>query len=164
MGAWMSAHGYPIAAIAAALTNPGLNRLIVDLRNQAGYINIPRGNAVAEISKTLKSGNILGILMDQDTRLRGVFVDFFGKKANTPSGPLQIARKYGASVVPMFMHLESDLTYHLECFKPLVLAETGDKNQDILADALQCNTIYEQVIRRHPEQWAWMHRRWKRQS
>ena len=162
MGAWLAAHQYPVAAIAKPLSNSRLNRMLVDLRNQAGYINIARGNALAEIAKILKGGGILGVLMDQDTRLKGVFVNFFNRKTNTPIGPLCIARRYGALVVPAFMHLEKGLTYRLECFKPLCLSFTGDKHQDVIADARNCNAVYEQVIRRHPEQWAWMHRRWRR--
>lgn len=95
-------------------------------------------------------------------RLKGVFVDFFGKKANTPIGPIRIAKRYDVPIIPAFMHLEKDLTYRLECFEPLRLSFTGDKHQDVIADARNCNAVYEQVIRRHPEQWAWMHRRWRR--
>lgn len=162
LGAWLTWKGYPLRVVGSPIANPRLDALITETRNQAGYFNIARGTETREIIRSLKQGCPLGILMDQDTRVRGVFVDFFGQKANTPVGPVLLARRFGIPIIPAFMHLEKDLTYHVECFPPLRLSDTGDPHQDLLADVRQCSDVYERVIREHPEQWAWFHRRWRR--
>ncbi len=163
MGAWLTWKKYPLRVVGKPLTNPRLNKLILETRNQAGYINIARGTETREIIKTLKRGCPLGILMDQDTRVKGVWVDFFGKKANTPVGPILLARRFNIPIIPVFMHLEHDLTYHVECFEPITASDTGDPDRDLVADVQKCSDIYEKIIRKYPEQWVWMHRRWKRQ-
>lgn len=162
LGAWMTWKNYPLRVIGSPLPNPKLNRLLVETRNQAGYLNIERGKELKTLIRTLKEGYPLGILMDQDTRVKGVFADFFGRKANTPVGPIVLARRFNVPVIPGFMHMEKDLTYHIEFFPPLVFSNTGDPEKDLMADIENCNRIYETVILRHPEQWVWMHRRWKR--
>ena len=163
MGAWLTWKGYPLRVVGKSLANARLNQLVVETRNQSGYINISRGTETREIIKALRQGYPLGMLMDQDTRVKGVWVDFFGRKANTPVGPVLLARKFDIPIIPVFMHLEPDLTYQIECFAPIELSDTGDRDADLAADVGKCNEIYEKVIRQHPEQWVWMHRRWKRQ-
>ncbi|MDO9265429.1 MAG: lysophospholipid acyltransferase family protein [Desulfosalsimonadaceae bacterium] len=163
LGAWLTWKGYPLRAVGSPLSNPLLDQLITDTRNQAGYINIARGTETREIIRTLKQGCPLGILMDQDTRVKGVFVDFFGRKANTPVGPVLLARRFNIPIIPAFMHLEPDLTYHVECLPPIKPSAAGDPKRDLLADVQQCSDVYERIIREHPEQWAWFHRRWRRE-
>ncbi len=162
LGAWLTWKKFPLRVIGSPLANPKLNRLMVETRNQAGYLHLERGKEIKTLIRTLKDGCPLGILMDQDTRVKGVFADFFGRKANTPVGPIVLARRFKVPVIPAFIHLEPDLTYRVEFFKPLAFADTGNSEQDLLVDVENCNRIYESVIRRHPEQWVWMHRRWKR--
>ncbi len=163
IGAWVVWKQYPLRVIGTPLTNPKLDQLLVEIRNLTGYVNIPRGRATRAIIKTLKEKCPLGVLMDQDTRVQGVFVDFFGKKANTPVGPILLARKFNIPIIPVFMHLEKDLSYHLEFFEPIQFANTGNPERDIIEDARNINRLYETIIKAHPEQWTWMHRRWKRQ-
>ncbi|MDA3895643.1 MAG: lysophospholipid acyltransferase family protein [Desulfobacteraceae bacterium] len=163
MGAWLTWKKYPLRAVGKSLTNPRLNQLVLETRNQAGYINIARGKETREIIKALQQGYPLAMLMDQDTRVKGVWVDFFGRKANTPVGPVLLARKFNIPIIPAFAHLEPDLTYHVECFAPITVSDTGDPEKDLIADVQKCSDIYEKIIRKHLEQWVWMHRRWKRQ-
>ena len=104
------------------------------------------------------------MLIDQDiSDIDGVFVNFFGKKAHTATGPLILAARYGVPVIPMFMHLKKDLTYHVTCYPPIELTDTGNPKADLIANTQKCSDIYEAVIRQHPEQWAWFHRRWRHQ-
>lgn len=162
MGAYVAQKGYSIKVIGAPLDNPWLDRLLVDMRNHAGYANIMRGEGARAIIRALKSGHVLAMLIDQDTKVNGVFVDFFGQKAHTAVGPVVLAERFGAPIIPVFMRLKPDLTYHIECFPPVPLTWTGDKDKDILANTQKCSDVYEAVIRRYPEQWAWMHRRWRK--
>lgn len=162
MGAYVAQKGYPIKVIGAPLDNPWLDRFLVDMRNRAGYANIMRGDGARAIIRALKSGHMLAMLIDQDTKVNGVFVDFFGKKAHTAVGPVVLAERFGAPIIPVFMRMKPDLTYHIECFPPVPLTWTGNKEKDILVNTQKCSDVYEAVIRRYPEQWAWMHRRWRK--
>jgi Kdo2-lipid IVA lauroyltransferase/acyltransferase len=162
MGAYVAQKNYPIKVVGSPLKNPLLDKLLVDMRNNAGYRNISRGRNAKGILRALKEGALLGILMDQDIKkLNGVFVDFFGRKAHTPIGPVVLAAKFGIPIIPMFMHLEKDLTYNIQCFDPIELTDTGDTERDIVTNTQKCSDVYEKIIRQHPEQWVWIHRRWK---
>ncbi len=163
MGTWVAQKGFQPHVVGAALSNPRLNKLMVDTRNAAGYINIERGNATRGIIKAVKDGFPVALLIDQDTRAKGVFVDFFGIKAHTPIGAAVLAGKLDVPLIPMAMHLKKDLTYEMESFEPICYIDTGDKQKDIIAFTQKCSDVCEQMIRRHPEQWVWMHRRWKKQ-
>jgi Kdo2-lipid IVA lauroyltransferase/acyltransferase len=162
MGAYVAQKGYPIKVIGAPLDNPWLDRFLVDMRNRAGYANIMRGDGARAIIRALKSGHMLAMLIDQDTKVNGVFVDFFGQKAHTAVGPVVLAERFGAPIIPVFMRMKPDLTYQIECFPPVPLTWTGNKEKDILVNTQKCSDVYEAVIRRYPEQWAWMHRRWRK--
>lgn len=163
MGAWTARRGFPLRVVGRPSSNTRLDRLIVGIRNRAGYFNISRGKGTREIITALKKGYALGMLIDQDTRVKGVFVDFFNKKAHTPIGPVVLAKKFDIPIIPMFMYLKEDLTYQVECLPPIELVDTGDHEADIITNTQRCSDVYEQIIRQHPEQWVWMHRRWKKQ-
>jgi KDO2-lipid IV(A) lauroyltransferase len=101
------------------------------------------------------------MLMDQNPgSSAGVFADFFGIPAGTNKGLAQLALKTGASVIPAFV-IRNGLNYQIEFGKEIPLIKTGEINKDIVANTQQYNEIIEGVIRRHPEQWFWVHRRWK---
>ncbi len=163
MGAWGGQQGHKLHVVSTALSNPKLNKLIVDNRKRAGCINIERGNATKKIIKALKEGHPVAMLIDQDTRTKGVFVDFFGKKAHTPIGLAALAGMMNVPIITMAMHIKKDLSYEIESFPPLYYEDTGNKVADITALTQKCTDLFEKIIRRHPEQWAWMHRRWKKQ-
>lgn len=163
MGAWLASKGYPVKVVATPLSDPRLDKLIVETRNKAGYFNIARGVSPKEIIRALRNGDSLGILIDQDTDVKGVFVNFFGRKAHTAIGPVLLAAKYNVPIIPAFMHMKPDKRYVLEFYPPIRLADTGSPDRDLIANVQQCSDAYEEIIRRYPEQWAWMHRRWKKQ-
>lgn len=164
MGAYMAQHKYPISVVGAPIKNPLLDNLLVDMRNSAGYKNVHRGRSAKAFLRILKQGGFLGLLIDQDIKkISGVFVDFFGRKAYTPTGPVMFALRFDIPIIPMFIHLEKDLTYTIQCFDPIQITNTGNPENDIKINTQKCSDVYEAVIRRHPEQWAWIHRRWKQQ-
>jgi len=161
LGAWLAQNGYPMKVVGTTMFDPRLDRILVATRNSAGYTNIARGKGTREIIRTLKKGESVGMLIDQDTKAQGVFVDFFGLAAHTPSGPAVLARKLSLPIIPIFMYLKDDLTYHMECQPPLDLVKTDNEESDIIANTQKCSDAYEAMIRRFPEQWVWMHKRWK---
>lgn len=163
LGAWMAQNGYPLRVVGTTLKNPGLDKIVVEMRNQAGYTNIARGSGTRDILRSLQQGCAIGILIDQDTQVPGVFVQFFGRLAHTPTGAAVLARKFKIPIIPIFMYLKDDLTYQIECEAPLTLKYTDDAARDLMVNTQKCSDVYERIIRRFPEQWAWMHKRWKTQ-
>ena len=125
--------------------------------------NIPRGEDARALLRVLRRGEILGLLMDQDTNVQGVFAPFFGRPAHTPVGPVRLAMRTGAPLVPMALYREGE-GYHLVVQPPIPLPDTGDREADLREGVARCNRTLEALIRRHPEQWVWMHRRWKTKS
>ena len=100
---------------------------------------------------------MLGILIDQDTNVEGVFVDFFGKKAFTPVGPVALALKTNASVVPLAIQLMDDFKHRVLIKKPIKLTRTGDKKKDLVINTQKLSDFLEETIRLRPSQWVWMH-------
>jgi KDO2-lipid IV(A) lauroyltransferase len=163
LGAWFAKNGYPVKVVGAQNHDPRLDKLIVGTRNQAGYTNITRKSNTRDILRAIRDGYLIGMLIDQDTKVEGVFVKFFNQWAHTAIGPVVLAKKYDLKIIPVFMRLNSDLTYHMEVQEPLKLEFTDDIKHDLVVNTQKCSDTYERIIRRFPEQWVWMHRRWKKQ-
>ena len=161
LGAYLAMKGYPVSVVGRSLNNPRLDRLLVAHRERFGLKNIARGKATRQILRALHRGEIVGFLIDQDTKVEGTFVDFFGQPAYTPTGPVTLALKLGAPIVPVAIHREQDDTYHLVVRPRIELARTGDVAEDKRVNTAICSKILEDFIREHPAQWVWMHRRWK---
>ena len=161
LGAWLAQNGYRMSVVGTTLFDPRLDRILVETRNSAGYTNIARGKGTRDILRTLKKGEAVGMLIDQDTKAEGVFVDFFGQAAYTPSGPAVLARRLGLPIIPIFAYLQPDFTYRVECLPPLDLVRSDNEEEDIRRNTQKCSDAYETMIRRYPEQWVWMHKRWK---
>ena len=159
--AYLGMKSYPISAVGRSLSNPKLDRLLVAYRERFGLRNIARGKATRQILRALHRGEMVVFLVDQDARVKGTFVDFFGRPAYTPTGPVTLALKLGAPIVPFAMHRELDDTYHLVVRPRIELARTGDETEDRRINTAHCSKIIEDFIREHPAQWVWMHRRWK---
>ncbi|MFL6203294.1 MAG: lysophospholipid acyltransferase family protein [Thermoanaerobaculia bacterium] len=153
------ARGYPLAAIARPLDDSRLQELLVSVRQHLGSMTIARGTrgAARQILGVLRTGGGIAMLIDQDTKVDGVWVPFFGRPAFTPVGPAEMALKQDMRVVPAFIERRPDRG-HLLRFLP-ALDLPGDPRE---ATARMTAEIEEQV-RRRPEQWVWWHKRWRRQ-
>lgn len=151
--------GIPIAAVARPAHDSRLDALIVALRAHLGTTTIARGSAGAarQLLATLRKGGLLAMLIDQDTKVDGVWVPFFGRPAFTPVGAAELALRQKAIVLPFFIERKADGDHLLRFLPPLDLPDDPRE-----ATALMTRAIEEQV-RRRPEQWVWMHRRWRRQ-
>jgi Kdo2-lipid IVA lauroyltransferase/acyltransferase len=162
MGAGLSLMGYPINVIARRIYLEHLNNLLVKLRNKVGMKVILRSDesSARDILKALKNNEVIGVLIDQDTDVKGVFVDFFGRKAFTTSGLAAIALRSSASVVSGFL-IRQEKGHVLKVSPPLELTVTGDKTVDIQNNTQRFTKIVEDIVRQYPEQWVWMHKRWK---
>lgn len=151
-----------MSIVGTALKDARLNDLLTGNRTLKGATYIPRGESTIKLVKALKRGEFVALLIDQDTdKVQNVFVDFYGKKTSTPIGATVLAMRTGALVVPMAIRRQADDT-HLLTFKPaLELVSTGDKDADIVTNTQILSNSLEDFIKEYPEQWIWMHERWK---
>lgn len=158
----MALRGLKPHIVGTALKDAKLNELLIEYRNAYGAVAIERGKESVKLFKVLKAGGSIAILIDQDIRfLKGRFMDFFGMKAYTPIGATILALRTGAAVVPTFIYLGDDGLQHMYILPEIPLVYTGDEEQDLIINTQNFTNITEQVVRKHPEQWVWMHQRWK---
>jgi KDO2-lipid IV(A) lauroyltransferase len=169
LGAWelsSSAHalyGYPLHYMARPLDNARLDALVNRYRGLSGNAPIFKNDSARAMLKILKDAGTIGILADQNTMPQeGVFVDFFGTLACTTAGIARVALHTGAAVVPGYAVWDAALNkYRLRFEPPLELVRTGDAERDILENTQRFAKVTEEIIRKYPEQWVWIHARWK---
>ena len=155
-GGALAASGVPASAVARRQANPLVDRLINRYRSLLGIKVIPTGAPVKHIIRALRNGETIGLMSDQDAGRRGVFVDFFGRKASTPQGASQLALKYAAPVVVIMTVRTGPGRYWT------ILKEVDVMPDDTVESLTQRYTlVMEDIIRQFPEQYFWMHRRWK---
>lgn len=147
--------------IGTPLKDPRLNDLLWSYRNKHGAIAIARGRETFKMIKVLKSGGSLALLIDQDTKVKSRFVNFFDMPAATPVGATVMAMKTGASIVPTYIHLGDDWMQHMHIFPEIPMRLTGDDEADMVYNTQVLTNFIETQIRKHPDQWVWMHERWK---
>jgi len=137
--------------------------LISTYRTLSGNIPIERRRATRDILKALRRNEAVGILFDQNTtRSEGVFADFFGIPAATTPSIALFALRAGAAVIPGFLIWDEKLKRHrLRLDPPVELVNTGDLSRDVLENTKRFNQILESYVRKYPDQWLWIHRRWK---
>ncbi len=152
------------AVIARKIYFHKYDKLANKLRNRFHYDIIYRDESPKKILRVLRDGGVLGILADQDIpSLDGVFVDFFGKPAYTPTAPVKLAIASGAGMLPCFMVRKKDDTYKLIIDKPIEMEISENREEDVIKYTALWTKVLENYIRKYPEQWAWIHRRWKTQ-
>jgi KDO2-lipid IV(A) lauroyltransferase len=158
-----SLYGHPLHFVMRPLDNPYLDALVRRYRTMHGNTPILKDNPARELLRAMKAGATVGILMDTNmTPPEGVFVDFFGIPACTASGLARIALRTDAAVVPGFTVWDPVLRKYRLRFEPSVpLIRTGNNEGDIVANTARFTKVIEDVVRRYPDQWLWVHRRWK---
>jgi Kdo2-lipid IVA lauroyltransferase/acyltransferase len=171
LGAWElssfyhSLMGYPMSIVIRRLDNPLVDRLVNHIRCLHGNHVLHKDDFARGLLASMRRGETVGILMDTNmTPPQGAFVEFFGHLACTGSGMARVALKTGAPVVPGFLLWdESTRQYVLRFGEPLQLASTGDAEADAVAYTALFPRVIEDYIRQFPDQWLWVHRRWKTQ-
>lgn len=154
---------YPVSVIAAPLYDERLTEFIRKWRGRFGIETIIRGglSSYRMIRDAFGKNRILGLLIDQDTRVPGLFVDFFGMKAWTPRGAVELALKFNAPIVTGFCRRKGIYSHEINIHNYNI--ENGNDYEDtILKNTQALTTIIEKEIASRPEDWVWMHRRWKR--
>ncbi len=161
LAASLSAHVAPLTPIVRELRSVRLNALVQAYRAEAGYLTIDRTRGLRHALRCLKRNELIGIVADVDTRVNGVFVDFFGRLAYTPYSPVAIALKTGAAILPAFIVRQSDGSHKAIIEPPLVLQRTDGRELELVINTQKFTKIIEAYILQYPEQWIWMHERWK---
>jgi Kdo2-lipid IVA lauroyltransferase/acyltransferase len=158
-----SLHGHPMHIVARAMDNVYLDRLIQRYRTLHGNHIVEKDDFVRGLLEAMKAGEEVGILMDTNmTPPQGVFVNFFGIPACTASGLARIALRTDAAVVPGFTIWDTERgKYRLRFDPALELIRTGDLETDIQANTQQFTSVIEGYVCNYPDQWLWVHRRWK---
>jgi KDO2-lipid IV(A) lauroyltransferase len=158
-----SLHGHWLHIVMRPMDNEYLDRLIQRYRTMHGNKTVAKDDFVRGLLAAMKAGETVGILMDTNmTPPQGVFVDFFGIPACTASGLARIALRTDAAVLPGFTIWDEALgKYRLRFDPALELIRTGDQEADIIANTQMFTKVIEDYVRKYPEQWLWVHRRWK---
>lgn len=158
-----SLHGHPLHVVMRPMDNAYLDRLVRRHRGMYGNRIVEKDDFVRGLLAAMKRGETVGLLMDTNmTPPQGVFVDFFGIPACTASGLARIALRTDAAVVPGFAIWDPVLRRYRLRFDPaLELVRTGNMEADIVANTQLFTKVIENYVRQHPEQWLWVHRRWK---
>jgi Kdo2-lipid IVA lauroyltransferase/acyltransferase len=169
IGAWElssfahALYGYPLHYMARPLDNKRLDALVNNYRCASGNLPIFKNESARVMLKILKDSGTVGILADQNTLpAEGEFVDFFGKLACTTTGLARVALHTGAAVVPGYAYWDETIQkYRLRFEPPVELIQTGDTERDVFENTQRFAKVIEEIIRKHPDQWVWVHKRWK---
>jgi KDO2-lipid IV(A) lauroyltransferase len=169
LGAWEvgsfvhSIFGNPIKIVIRRLDNPKVDALVERYRTLHGNQTLAKEDFARGLLGAMRAGETVGILMDTNmTPPQGVFVNFFGKAACTASGMARLALRSGAAVVPAFTIWDKTLRKYRVRFDPaLQLVSTGNDDADAVTNTALFNRVIQDYVTRYPEQWLWVHRRWK---
>jgi KDO2-lipid IV(A) lauroyltransferase len=168
IGNWeMSSHawsvvGCPLNIVVRPLDNQFLDKRVTKLRTMHGNTLLTRRNSLKQIISALQNKELVGILTDQNTlRSKGIFADFFGKPACTIPVIAILALRYDVPVLSTFIVRTGFDTHTLHIGPEIEIQRTGDSQQDIAINTAAFNRVIEDFIRQHPDQWFWIHNRWK---
>jgi KDO2-lipid IV(A) lauroyltransferase len=152
--------GYPFWAVALPHKHKAVNNFFNSQRESKGMMVIPLGKAVRQCLNLLKENKVVALAGDRDFTEKGLVLDFFGKPAFFPEGPAAFALKTGAVIVPAFMVRNKDDSFTLKVEKPLEFNPTDDKDKDLIESIKRYKSIFEDYIRRYPEQWYMFRKFW----
>jgi Kdo2-lipid IVA lauroyltransferase/acyltransferase len=169
VGAWelssfaLSLFEYPLSFLVRRIDNPKIEALVDARRERFGNRTIDKRSAAREMLQILQSGNTLGLLIDLNTLDReGIFVDFFGVPASTTFMVAKLALRNGAAVLPVFAPWDPKRRrFLLKIDEPITIEHSGDNQEDLRRMTQAFTAVVEKYVRLYPDQWLWIHRRWK---
>lgn len=163
---YLARQGYAPNAIIKRTHDTKIENYFQSLRERLGLrtiYNQPRSRCVNDSLKALRNNEFLFIPLDQNFGRGGVFVDFFGQKAATATGPVIFAMRTGAPIVPIFVVRQNQDIHEVIIDEPIYLEQGSDDQDTILINIARITKVIEAYIRKYPHEWGWMHRRWKHQ-
>ena len=169
VGAWeltsfaLSLFGHPLSFLVRRIDNPKIETLIDRARTRLGNRTIDKTSAAREMLQIMQTGGTLGLLVDLNTLDReAIFVDFFGHPASTTFMLAKLALRTGADVLPIFAPWDKERgCFLLKVDEPLIIDRTGDEEEDVRRLTQSFTSVVEDYVRRYPDQWLWIHRRWR---
>ena len=154
----------PFVVIYRPLDSPLLDHLVLKVRSSTGNTPLPKERAMRAMLRSLKNNEMLGILIDQNVAwYEGVFIDYFSRPACTTDGLALLALHTEAPVLPGYMARLPNGRYRLVIGPEVEVTRTGNREADILANTQRFTKIIEETVRQYPDQWLWVHQRWKTQ-
>ncbi len=159
-GVWAASHGYKVTYVVAKQANPEIEELVDNCRRSVGIQIIKRENATREVIKALKANCILTLMLDQDGGEAGVFVPFFNRLASTFRGAAVFALKMDLPIVLVTNRRLHDGRVVVKC-ELIEFTASGDRNRDVYELTAKVTAMLEEKIRKRPDEWLWLHRRWK---
>lgn len=161
LAASLACRGYRLDIVAREIDNPVFEEFVTWVRTRSGNLVCGKHKAMRKLLRGLSNNSIVGILLDQNvTGREGYFIDFFGVPACTNKGPALLAESSGAAVVPAFIRRHGN-GHRVEVGPEIEMIDTGDRERDAQENTRRCTKTIEEMIRRYPDQWFWVHRRWK---
>ena len=161
LGGALALNGFPLVGVAQKQKNSAFDRFINEYRAMIG-MHVTYKSGVKEMFKMISEGWVIALLMDQDAGERnGIILDFFGRDTSCVTGPAAIARFQGAPILPVFISQNSDGTHLVKIHEAVFVEKTKDKHEDLKKTIALLTQIIEQHIRSCPNEWFWLHDRWK---
>ncbi len=155
--------GHPVTVVARNIESGFVNRRLIKFRSRFGNSVIDKEGALPEMMNTLRSGKILALLIDQGTkRSEGVELLFFGKKVTVTPAAAMLALRCKSPVLPVFCVREDDRKLTIIVEPPVQLVRTNNLREDLKTNSQVMTDIIEDIVRKYPDQWLWLHKRWKR--
>jgi len=152
----------PMSAVYRPLDNPFLDRIVRYVRSSAGNSPVPKRRAMLQMVRVLGKGGTVGLLIDQNVSWKeGIFVDFFGRPACTTDGLAQMALRTESPVIPGFIVRKNDGRYRLIIGEEVEIVRSGNWDDDVRINTQKFTRIIEDMVRQYPDQWLWLHNRWK---
>lgn len=160
----LSLEDYRVSGIMRAMKDQRVENMFLAKRQKLNIKTIysqPRKTCVEDSIRCLRNNELLFIPIDQNFGTSGIFVDFFGRKAATATGPVVLAQRTQSAIIPCFIIRQKDDTHKIIFEKPLTLEKGRDNEETILINIQRLTSIIESYIRKYPAEWSWIHRRWK---
>ena len=160
---WAAIKGYNVTTVVRRQNNKYADQWFEGMRRAHGGKTTDSGMGLREILRALKEGYLLGLMMDQDNGKKGIFVKFMNKWCSAPVGPAMISLKLKSPIVPLFIFPNYEGKHLFKLYPPIYpenYENTVEGQQKLTQDY---NDLYEKIVRKNPEQWFWLHRRWKTQ-
>jgi KDO2-lipid IV(A) lauroyltransferase len=159
--AYFVAMGYAVTVVGRRMSQARLNRRLVGAREGFGVTSLDRDDHPRPMFDVLSRGETLGLLIDQHTRVAGIWVPFFGRPAHTPTAVAKLAIATGAAIVPMALYLERAGTHVVRVLPEVPVRTSGSRDADVRQITADASRAVEDLIRLDPSQWVWFHRRWR---
>ena len=162
----LAREGYKISAVVRPMRDRNVEEYVQNLRTEGGVktiYSLPRRQCVVNMVRSLRNNEIVIVHMDQNFGTTGVWVKFFDRLAATPVGPIVLALRTRAPILPMFIIREGVGKYRLKILPELELDYFPEREKTVLVNTIRVTKLTEEWVRRYPEYWGWIHKRWKSQ-